>query len=917
MSSTRENAGALLLVDGHSLIYRSFYGLRGVVMTDAQGTPTGAVHSFFTTLLKQLDEYGPSHLAICFDLPQPTFRHEAFADYKVQREAMPEDLARQLPILRDCLEALGIRWLTAPGFEADDLLGTVSRLASSWGLESIIMTGDKDAFQLIDGRTRVLVPGSRGAADTLYDEALFRERYGIEPRQFIDVKALMGDPSDNIPGVDGIGEKGALGLIRRYGDLESVIAHREELTPRQRRNLEQQQDQARFSQKLATIKREVPLTLEAEDLILPELSRSGAYALFASYGFQTLIERIGLVPDAGPGAAALVGAGAAAAEAGWSCGVLLEPDCLWRFLAAESASVAAVAERPLYFHVDVADSGFASPEGAALVSWLDADGVEDLAKARLCQVRLDDREKIQSLPALVAGRVARRGETLTGYGLKAWLHFGEVPTTLGVFDLESAAYLLSYPLRAVTGAAALLESLGGKVPAVGQPAATLLEDEEAAAFQERCYRAARELLAATVLEPRFRGEIAERGLEALNRTDQALVPILAAMESRGFLVRPDILEELSADFASRSLELADAIHRAAGREFTIGSPKQLAEVLYEDLKLPTGRKGKSGVYSTAQEELDRLRHLHPIISYIEDYRLLTKLDSTFLQGIKRWISPDDGRVHSTFDASFTNTGRLASRDPNLQNIPVRQAIGREIRRAFVAREGAVLLDADYSQIELRLLAHMSGDPHMIEAFRSGRDIHRRTAARIFACPEDKVTGPMRDAAKTVNFSIVYGISDFSLAQDLGIPIAQARRYIEDYNALYPEVRRFMEESIRLAKERGYSETLFGRRRYIEELKSRQYNLRQFGERAAMNAPVQGTAADIIRMAMVAIARALEREKIRGHLVSQVHDELILEVALEDSEAAAELLERAMVDVVSLDVPLVAEVRRAADWFSAK
>ncbi|MDI9497985.1 MAG: DNA polymerase I [Bacillota bacterium] len=913
MTENKEPTGRLLLVDGHSLLYRSFYGLRGVVMTDADGTPTGAVHSFLSTLLKQLDELDPSHLAICFDLPEPTFRHEAFADYKVQRESMPEELARQLPVLRDCLEALGIRWLTAPGFEADDLLGTVSLLAAGWGFESIIMTGDKDAFQLIDARTRVLVPGSRGAGDTLYDEALFRRRYEIEPRQFIDVKALMGDPSDNIPGVDGIGEKGALGLIRRFGDLESVIAHRDELTPRQRRNLFEQQDRARFSQELATIKRGVPVTLEPADLVLPDLARSGAYALFASYGFQTLIERIGLEPGAGTDPDSTRGA---AAGTGWCCAGLLDPDRLRDFLAAPGVA-GERAGRPLYFHVDVADSGFASPEGAALVSWLESDVAGDAGQVRLCQTRLDDEETIRQLPELVAGRVGRMGETLTGYGLKGWLHFGVVPAGLAVFDLESAAYLLSYPLRAVDGAAALLESLGGQVPAVTAPAAPGLQDEAQAAFDGRRLRAGRELAAATVLAPRLRGEIAERGLEALNRTDQALVPVLAAMEARGFLVRPDVLEELSRDFASRSSELATAIHQAAGREFTIGSPKQLAEVLYEDLGLPPGRKGKSGAYSTAQEELDRLRHLHPIISYVEDYRLLTKLDSTFLQGIRRWISPRDGRVHSTFDASFTNTGRLASRDPNLQNIPVRQAIGREIRRAFVAREGCVLLDADYSQIELRLLAHMSGDPHMIEAFRSGRDIHRRTAARIFACPEDRVTGPMRDAAKTVNFSIVYGISDFSLAQDLGISIAEARRYIEDYDALYPEVRRFMEESVRLAKERGYSETLFGRRRYIEELKSRQYNLRQFGERAAMNAPVQGTAADIIRMAMVAIAGALEREKIRGHLVSQVHDELILEVDLADAEAAAELLERAMVDVVALDVPLVAEVRRAADWFSAK
>ncbi len=916
MTQTPQPAGRLLLVDGHSLLYRSFYGLRGVVMTDADGTPTGAVHSFLTTLLKQLDELGPSHLVICFDLPEPTFRHEAFADYKVQREAMPEDLARQLPILRDCLEALGIRWLTAPGFEADDLLGTVSLLATDWGFESVIMTGDKDAFQLIDGRTRVLVPGSRGGADILYDEALFHKRYEIEPRQFIDVKALMGDPSDNIPGVDGIGEKGALGLIRRYGDLESVIAHRDELTPRQRQNLGEQQDRARFSQGLATINRQVPVTLQPADLVLPDLARSGAYALFASYGFQTLIERIGLVPGAGTTDAESTQA--AGTEMLWSCGELLDPECLRDFLAAPVVGNAGEsARRPLYLHVDVADSGFAAPAGAAIVSWLETDASGDTVRARLRQTYLDDVEEIRRLPQLVAGRAARRGETLTGYGLKGWLHFAEVPTTLAVFDLESAAYLLSYPLRAVSGAAALLESLGGQVPAVQAPKSPPLQDEALAAFAECRLRAARELAAATVLAPRLYGEIAERELEALNATDQALVPILAAMEARGFLVRPDVLEELSQDFAARSSELAAAIHQAAGREFTIGSPKQLAEVLYEDLDLPPGRKGKSGVYSTAQDELDRLRHLHPIISHIEDYRLLTKLDSTFLQGIRRWISPRDGRVHSTFDASFTNTGRLASRDPNLQNIPVRQAIGREIRRAFVAREGFVLLDADYSQIELRLLAHMSGDPHMIEAFRSGRDIHRRTAARIFACSEEEVTGDMRDAAKTVNFSIVYGISDFSLAQDLGISIARARRYIEDYDALYPEVRRFMEESIRLAKERGYSETLFGRRRYIEELRSRQYNLRQFGERAAMNAPVQGTAADIIRMAMVAIASALERGKIRGHLVSQVHDELILEVDRRDAGAAAELLERAMVDVVSLEVPLVAEVRMAADWFSAK
>ena len=389
------------------------------------------------------------------------------------------------------------------------------------------------------------------------------------------------------------------------------------------------------------------------------------------------------------------------------------------------------------------------------------------------------------------------------------------------------------------------------------------------------------------------------------------------MEARGFYIDQQVLEDLQQDFAARSATLEAEIHAAAGMEFAVNSPKQLADVLYGKLGLPPGRKGKSGVYSTAMDELERLRRRHPIIDLITDYRLLTKLNSTFVEGLTRWISPHDGRIHSTFDPIYTQTGRLSSRDPNLQNIPVRQAEGREIRRAFAAGEGRVLLDADYSQIELRILAHMSGDPVMIDAFRQGSDIHRRTAARIFDVDEGEVTGAMRDAAKTVNFSIVYGISDYGLAQDLGISMQEAHRYIAEYDAQYPAVRRFMDEQIALAKERGYSETLFGRRRYIPELTSSNRNMRQFGERVAMNAPVQGTAADIIRMAMVAIARALQAEGIDGGLVSQVHDELILEVSPEHEARATELLERAMVDVVELDLPLVAEVRSGANWFLAK
>ncbi|NJP41497.1 DNA polymerase I [Oscillospiraceae bacterium HV4-5-C5C] len=907
----QQESATLLLVDGNSIINRAYYGLGpNARLTAPDGTPTGAVMTFFNILFKYSQQINPAYLLVAFDLKGPTFRHQAFADYKGRRKPMPEDLALQLPVLKQCLDALAYQHIGLQGFEADDIIGSAAAQAEEQGVKVAILTGDKDSFQLIDDQVTVMMPAAGAIKeDQLYDRAHFNARYGIEPEQFVSAKAIMGDSSDNIPGVHGIGEKGAMALIQAYGSLDGVYKHLEELKPAQRSKLEASRDMAYLSLDLSQIKRDLPLPLTLEDCRLQETYPPTALTVLSAYGLQSLIKKLQL-DQAQPAAA--------------PAGDLAESEQRYEIpalgLTALLPARPAVVESPekqeaksLFLQLKTELSLDESFDPSRLIASVKKE--EDPAKVLHYRAAFTWDGRKLLLSTLTAGQLsellqifARQELTLTGYDLKAWLRDFDIPEQLSCCDLMSAAYLLSL-LNGESDPMELWHS------STGQPAAFMLEDKPRTELEQSLIAEA--CICQALSKPLLQG-IKNAGITELwENSDRPLTLVLARMERRGFLVDQSKLNELGGVFEEQISELQNSIYLSAGHEFNINSTKQLGEVLYQEMGLPSGRKNKGGSYSTAAEELDRLKAYSPIIQLIADFRNLSKLKSTFVDGLNKYIDPRDGRIHSTFSPNFTNTGRLSSRDPNLQNIPVRQEAGREIRKAFVAADGYCLLDADYSQIELRLLAHLSGDQGMITAFKEGRDIHRQTAQTIFGLPASDITAAMRSAAKTVNFSIVYGISDFGLAQDLGLTVKEAHQYIEGYYKEYPAVKDYLEHEISQAKHLGYSQTLFGRRRYIPELKSKNYNIRQFGERVAMNSPIQGTAADIIRMAMVNLDRELLQAGLAAHLVSQVHDELIVEVKLEDAKAAAKILQQAMETVVSLQVPLIAQVKQGRSWFEAK
>lgn len=949
---------SLMLIDGHSILNRAFYGLGNASFSTKDGVPTGALLGFFNICHRYISELQPDHLCVAFDRSEPTFRHQRYADYKGTRKPMPDDLRRQVPILKDLIDALGVCRVELAGYEADDILGTLSKRFGSPELKVWILSGDKDNFQLASDHVTIVMPEGRqaGGSATLYDPAMVNERYGVTPKEFIEVKAIMGDPSDNIPGVKGIGEKGAMKLIQNYGSLDEVYAHLDELKPGERKKLEESKENAYLSLELSAIMTDVPLELSVEQTALPDLAESGAYKLFKRYELNSLINKYGLKPqgdddddqtdeggmaslkeeakaltlktvkvdelvelikaaakvakgnsDPAGGASAEAAKGVAdagsatdtAADVG-SASDVADPDA-----AAAEAAAAALAPDPAQAILLLADLP---------ASYIQNDGTApaDQAALPLVPPDLDTFPLTLGLPtgtiatadistaadlATVFDALCESPMALAGFDLKPWFRVTRSFPQTTPFDLFSAAYLLNQ----TTGQATTLDALCTQV--LG-----LTPDSNDLASRVAALRA--------LLTDQIR-TIAERGVcRIAYRSDMPLVPVLASIEAAGFRVDNTVLAQLSDTFATEIDTLEATIYQECGQKFNINSPKQLGKVLYEDLGLPTGKKSATKQYSTNIEEMERLLPWHPVIAHIIRYRQLTKLRSTFVDGLAAYIAPDR-RIHCSFNQNLTTTGRLSSSDPNLQNIPVRQAEGREIRKAFVASPGHILIDADYSQIELRLLAHLSGDEHMREAFREDQDIHRKTAARIFGVSMDEVTPDMRRAAKTVNFSIVYGVSDFGLSKDLGITVKEAHKYIEGYYAQYPKVQTYMDDLVARAKEDGFVETMWGRRRYIPELRSSNRNTRNFGERAAMNAPVQGSAADLMRMAMVNVDRGLREAGLKSRIISQVHDELIIEAPLDELDQASEILRRGMEEVAELSVPLQVDLETGESWFGAK
>ena len=876
----------LMVLDGNSIINRSFYGIRPLTTRD--GLYTHAVYGFLTTLQRLLDEEKPEGLCVTFDRREPTFRHEADADYKATRHAMPEELAVQMPVLKQVLDAMDIPRYELVGFEADDLIGTISRRCEAAGWDCIIVTGDKDSLQLVTEHTKVKLASTRMGQTTTKDmtPGTFREQYGFDPIHMIDLKALMGDTSDNIPGVPGVGEKTAMALVQRYGSIDEIyrLLPDIEAKPAAIRKLQAGEDAARHSYWLATIVTDAPLAFDpAENVRRP--FRPELYDLLLKLEFQKLIDRYGLRP-------------AAQTEE--------KPDCT---ATAEELLTAAQAEEflALWRAADCV-AVYALPDLSALA--VECEAADGSRAAELYADRYEgDWQAL--LTALFSGDIKKAAHNVKD--LMAALLAQGLPIEGFVFDTALAAYLLdatagSYDLQRLF-VAYYNEELPRPVH-LEPDAFSMLGDRAAAAAALLSYTAAVAALRET-LEPKLR----ELELEPLYYdVELPLCAVLARMEQRGFLIDRAALAQFGETLQTSITQLEQQIYAAAGAPFNINSPKQLGKVLFEDMHLPHGKKTKTG-WSTNADVLDKLRGV-PIVADVLQYRQYAKLKSTYADGLLKAVSPD-GRIRTSFQMTVTATGRLSSTEPNLQNIPTRTELGSQMRRMFVAAPGNVLVDADYSQIELRLLAHISGDEAMCRAFRSGEDFHTLTAARVFHVEPQDVTPEMRRRAKAVNFGVVYGISPFSLSQDIGVTVAEAKEYMERYFQTYTGVRAYMDRIVEQARADGYVETLMHRRRALPELKSSNHNLRAFGERVALNMPIQGTAADLMKLAMVRVERRLADEGLAAQIIMQVHDELIVECPEDEAARVQALLEEEMSGVMTLAVPLPAEAHCGKNWLTAK
>ncbi len=850
----------LIAIDGNSLMHRAYYALPSMAAKD--GTPTGAIFGFLRMLLK-LIEREPDYLMVAFDMHGPTFRHGMFEAYKAGRRATPEDLRPQFPLLQQVLTAMGIAICQKESYEADDILGTASRMAETAGADALLVTGDRDALQLITPHTHVLMT-KKGLSETIeYDEAMLLSTYGLTPDRMPDLKGLMGDTSDNIPGVPGVGEKTALKLLEKYGTLENTLAHAADEKGALRAKLEAGGDSARLSYRLGLIDTAAPIEKKLEDWAFRADTLGGALPLLYKLELRGVANQIrNSAPDKAPEKPARTVESRVISEA-------KDLDALGAYLTGAQELALVLEETQI-----------------SLAREREAQWVISLAGGTLLTPGLTAEQALGALaPALEDPSIKK-----VIFDIKRFRH-GLEPWGIGLKGPWEDPMIQDYLLHAIHPA---------------DSSQTLLSERGLSG-------GAAGLLAA---EAAMEAELQEKGLWELYKTvERPLVTVLYDMEREGFMVDGDMLRQLRTLFASRLEGIEGEIYQLAGENFNILSTKQLGTILFEKLGLPPQKKTKTG-YSTDSSVLEALQDKHPIISLVMEYRFLAKLKSTFLDGLLNLMQAD-GRVHTSFNQNVTATGRISSTEPNLQNIPVRTELGREIRRAFVASPGQTLVGADYSQIELRVLAHMSGDEAMIEAFRSGADIHAITAGEVFGVAPEEVTPAQRSAAKAVNFGIVYGISEFGLARNIGVTRKEAGDYIKRYFRRYPGVHAFMEECVQKGRERGYAATLLGRRRELPELSSSNYNTRAFGERVAMNMPIQGTAADIIKLAMVRVHAALQAQGLKAKLILQIHDELILDTPLAEVEAVKPLLKAAMEEAMDLSVPLIAEVREGHSWYDTK
>ena len=875
----------ILLIDGHSILNRAFYGLPD--LTNSEGLHTGAVYGFLNILFKVLGEEKPEYLAVAFDRSEPTFRHTKYPEYKGTRKPMPQELKEQIPLLKEMLEKMGITTVSLAGFEADDILGTLAKKGEEKGMDVIILSGDRDLLQLATKKTMIRLPRTAKGQTVIedYKEDQVQERYLVTPAQIIELKALMGDAADNIPGIPGVGEKTATRLLVEYGSIENAFSHVEEISQkRARESLRENYQMAQLSKELATIRTNSPIEFEQEKFQLGNIFTKEAYELCRKLDFRNFLLKFD------------------PAEVNENT---MEQDF---FTCNDLEGCEALFEK----------AGHAEAVGIALL-W-DKEGVYGaglaLGEAEMYYVPVEE----MVTAAYLSDKIGRLGKntTVCSMDIKTMLKRADLTPDANVFDCGIAAYLLN-PLKSTYTYEELAKDyldgklLPGKEELLGKISLKKAWEEDMPELEHlACYMA----YTAFATRAPLKAKLQETGMwKVYTEIELPLVFTLDSMEKWGIEVKGEELKNYGEKLTVRIHELEKLIWQQAGEEFNINSPKQLGVILFEKMAIPGGKKTKTG-YSTSADILEKLASENPIINDILEYRQLTKLKSTYADGLGAVIEKD-GRIHSTFNQTITATGRISSTEPNLQNIPVRMELGRLIRKVFVPEAGFVFLDADYSQIELRVLAHMSGDEKLIKAYREAEDIHRLTASQVFHIPLEEVTPLQRRNAKAVNFGIVYGISSFGLSQDLSITRKEAAAYIQKYFETYPSIKGFLDGLVEQGKEKGYVSTMFGRRRPVPELKSSNFMQRSFGERVAMNSPIQGTAADIIKIAMNRVYKRLLDEKLRSRLVLQVHDELLIETWKDEIPQVSRILEEEMKGAANLAVELEVDMHQGNNWYEAK
>ena len=878
----------LVLVDGHSILNRAFYGVPD--LTNAAGLHTNAIYGFLNILFKILDEESPDYLTVAFDVKAPTFRHEMFKEYKGTRKPMPEELREQVPVMKEVLQAMGIRIIEQAGYEADDLLGTIAKRAEAEGIDVSLVSGDRDLLQIATDRIRIRIPKTKGGRTEIenYYAADVEAKYQVNPVQFIDLKALMGDTADNIPGVPKVGEKTATDLMVQFGSLDGIYEHIDEVTKKSiKESLIQNKDLAYLSRELATIKIDSPLTYTLEEARVGNFFNEDSYVLFKKLEFKNLLNKFekGVSNEEISASFHLV-ENLAEAEALFS-----------RVLSDKDRQIGLKVVKEAGRHGELLGVALHLPEEGSFLVLKQGFLTEDYLK-----------EKIALLGAQC--RIATAD-------IKSEYAYLQAQDTDRFFDVILAAYLLNPLKNDYTVEDIANEYLNLMLPEKGQAFGRLsfkaaLNEKPEEFLKYCCFEAYVCAQAAVCLQQKLEETQMDR---LMREIEMPLTLVLFSMEEEGIRVNPEALKDYGEALSGKITELEQEIYSEAGCEFNINSPKQLGEILFEKMGLPGGKKTKTG-YSTAADVLEKLSGEYPVVKHILEYRGLTKLKSTYADGLAAYIE-DENRIHSTFNQTITATGRISSTEPNLQNIPIRMELGRQIRKVFIPKDGYCFMDADYSQIELRVLASMSGDERLIEAYRSHADIHRTTASQVFHIPFEKVTDLQRRNAKAVNFGIVYGISSFGLSEDLSISRKEAAAYIEQYFETYPQVKQFIDSLVKDAKKNGYAVTLYGRRRPVPELFSSNFMQRSFGERVAMNSPIQGTAADIIKIAMIRVFERLKKEGLKSKLILQVHDELLIETALEEEEQVRMILEEEMVHASSLAVELEIDLHVGNNWYEAK